>query len=78
MASRLPYLALCLMLAAAPGCRNYGPLFGPPGTITQQRQRASFYDPYVDVNAGPEVVGGRPRDFQVPLAEPVRSQPRSR
>ena len=31
-------------------------------------------DPYPDPNAGPEVVGGRPREFQKPLPEPVRSR----
>ncbi len=46
-----------------------------PGTVHQQQQRALVHDPYGDNDAGPEIVGGRPRDFQKPLAQPVRSNP---
>jgi hypothetical protein len=43
--------------------------------MQQQRLSATVHDPYADVDAGPEIVGGRPREFQKPLAEPVRSRP---
>lgn len=46
-----------------------------PGTIAQQRMRATVHDPYPDQDAGPKIDGGRPRDFQNPLAEPVRTRP---
>jgi hypothetical protein len=66
---------VCLLLALAPlGCRSVSNLFGPPGTMRQQQLGATMHDPYADNDAGPAVVGGRPRDFQKPLAEPVRSR----
>ncbi len=48
------------------------PNWGNPGTMSQQQQRAKVFDPYSDNNAGPEIVGGRPREFQKPTAEPAR------
>lgn len=45
-----------------------------PGTIWQQRLRATVHDPYSDQDLGPEVVGGRPRDYQQQLPEPVRNR----
>jgi hypothetical protein len=66
---------VCLLLVLAPiGCRSVSDLFGPPGTMRQQQLGATMHDPYTDNDAGPAVVGGRPRDFQKPLAEPVRSR----
>jgi hypothetical protein len=50
------------------------PLWGPAGPIQQQQYNASLHDPYPDNEAGPAIEGGRPRDFQVPLAEPVRNR----
>jgi hypothetical protein len=63
-----------LLLAAFGGCRGYRPLLGAPGTTDQQRLSATIHDPYADNDAGPEIVGGRPREFQKPLAEPVRNR----
>lgn len=56
------------------GCGYRRPLLQPPGPIQYQRQSASVHDPYSDNDLGPEVVGGRPRDFQKPFAEPVRNR----
>lgn len=42
------------------------PDFFNPGTEQQQLHRAEFHDPYPDPYTGPEVVGGRPRDFDRP------------
>ena len=39
-----------------------------------QQLRAERFDPYPEVDTGPEVVGGRPRDYQVPMSEPARAQ----
>lgn len=74
MASRMRLLPWVLLLAIAFGCRGGGNPFGPPGTMRQQQLNATVHDPYADADAGPEVVGSRPRDFQKPLAEPVRSR----
>lgn len=59
-------MAGCLFLLAC-GCRA-------PGPVYQQQNAASYHDPYADNDAGPEVVGGRPREFQKPNAEPVRNR----
>jgi hypothetical protein len=66
------FLLTCLLLVFN-GCRGYSP-FAPPGTIQQQRLNASVHDPYADNAAGPEVVGGRPRDYQKPWSEADRSR----
>ncbi len=66
-------LTACLLLGFD-GCRGYHSPFDAPGTIRQQQLSASVHDPYVDNDAGPEVVGGRPRDFQKPWSEADRSR----
>lgn len=70
-----PLLVAALLLASAGGCRGYGPFQRPPGSLQQQRLSATVHDPYPDSDAGPDVVGGRPREFAKPNAEPVRSRP---
>ena len=65
---------LMTVVAAAAGCGYQRPYARSPGPIYYQRQNASVHDPYADNDLGPEVVGGRPRDFQKPLAEPVRNR----
>ncbi len=77
-------LASLMILATvvAMGCKSEGGRYAAskktwrqPGTIHQQQIRATVHDPYPDQDAGPDVVGGRPRDYQQPLAEPVRNLP---
>lgn len=75
--SRLPLalgtlLALCALSSA--GCAGSRWNFFRPGSVQQQQLRATVHDPYSDVDAGPEVVGGRPRDYMQPLPEPVRNR----
>ena len=69
---------IALLAASHLGCAGSRglewPHFRNPGTIDQQRNNASLHDPYPDPDAGPAIVGGRPREFQKPLAEPVRSR----
>ncbi|TVS19383.1 MAG: membrane or secreted protein [Planctomycetaceae bacterium] len=65
---------LCSLLAICAGCQNAPPILGPPGTMRQQQLNATFHDPYTEPDIGPEVVGGRPREYQKPSAEPVRSR----
>ena len=74
MTTRSWILALSAICATAGGCASDGSFLFNPGTIQQQRLRATVHDPYSDQDLGPEVVGGRPRDFQQPLAEPVRNR----
>ena len=57
------------------GCRGYRTPFNTsPGTTQQQRFEAVAHDPYPENDLGPAVVGGRPRDYQKPIAEPVRDK----
>jgi hypothetical protein len=76
MRSQVQLILLGLVLSTGlSGCvRNLaGPEWGNPGTGTAQRSRAAIFDPYVDNDLGPEVVGVRPRDFQKPRAEPAKT-----
>jgi hypothetical protein len=63
-----------VLLLVFSGCRGYWNPFMPPGTMHQQQLKATVHDPYTEPDIGPEVVGGRPRDYQKPLAEPVRNR----
>jgi hypothetical protein len=65
---------VALVLAGVGGCRSGGCGLKPAGTVEKQRFNATVFDPYSDVESGPEVVGGRPRDFQQPLSESDRSR----
>lgn len=65
--------ALSLFVTA--GCPGMRPRpLQPPGPVPYQQFNATVHDPYVDQDAGPEVVGGRPREYMEPRAEPVRSR----
>lgn len=74
MSYRWKLLLCVLALIAAPGCPSMWPNVFRPGPIGYQRDNATMYDPYPSIHAGPEVVGGRPREFQQPLTEPRHSQ----
>ena len=68
------------LLAAASGCtpevHRYMrfPNFLHPGWAHQQRLEAIEHDPYPLDDVGPEVVGGRPREYQRPLNEVERAR----
>ena len=69
------WIWLALAWFSGGGCAYLGERIATsPGTIEQQRLRATIHDPYPDPNAGPEVVGGRPREYANPLPEPVRNR----
>lgn len=65
----------CAAMAMFAGCANrQGWGFGSgQGTIDRQKARAAVHDPYPLNDIGPEVVGGRPREYYNPQAEVVRS-----
>ncbi len=71
-------VAVVLYLVTCSGCASLaGPNWFNPGTVQQQRIRALHSDPYPDTDAGPEVVGVRPREFSSSLPEAVKNQPYS-
>jgi hypothetical protein len=62
-----------ILIIPVSGC-HLQPNFGPPGTIGEQRARAIVHDPFPDNDLGPEIVSGRPREWNRPSAEPKRLQ----
>lgn len=69
-------LALSAMfLSTGIGCAGVtGPRFGGPGPAEWQRAEAQRFDPYPEPEAGPTILGGRPRDYEEPIAEPSRAR----
>ncbi len=70
-------LTAAMMLTFITGCANRPHAWGFPGgqgTIERQKARAAVHDPYPLNDIGPEVVGGRPREFYNPQAEVVRQR----
>ena len=45
-----------------------------PGTIDVQRRRAIRLDPYPNQRIAPEIVGGRPRDYDMDRSETDRAK----
>lgn len=74
----MKYLVLVLLAAALVtpvGCASVAmPDWGNPGTAAMQQRRAEQFDPYAETDVGPEIAGGRPREYQKPLPEPLRAQ----
>ncbi len=62
------------LLLAAGGCSSLPYQLANPGTIQTQRLRAVRFDPYPDNKIAPEIVGGRPLDFQVDRSETNRAR----
>ena len=72
----LALLGVAGLSVSLSGCSGGFPrLFGPRGPVQTQRLDASYYDPYPDDKLGPEVVGGRPRDYQKTLPQAEQNQP---
>ena len=73
---RLQLLAAgVLLLTALGGCqRTAGPCWLHPGSAHSQQTRALRYDPFPENEAGPTMVGVRPREYQKPPPEPSRAR----
>lgn len=50
------------------------PRLASPGTAPFQRHNAEQFDPYPQNDMGPEIVGGRPPDYAVPVPEVERAR----
>lgn len=73
------FMSLALVaFASSAGCGRYSHVnWGNPGRAEVQQARAVWdHDPYPDPDAGPEVVGGRPRAFDTPPPEAAWLQKR--
>ena len=70
----LRFMAGLAIIVSLSGCANrpgWGAAWGQ-GTTDRQKARAVVHDPYTLNDIGPEVVGGRPREFMNPQSEPKR------
>jgi len=69
---------LVLLISTTVGCAGtaYPQLINPP-PVAMQQQRAEFFDPFPEVESGPGMDGARPRAYDRPAPEPVRSQVQS-
>lgn len=45
-----------------------------PGSADVQQRRAQRFDPFPEPDTGPEMVGARPREFQIPESEVDRAR----
>lgn len=76
-ASFMRYLVafITLVMLTSIGCQRMRTPFNTrPGNIRQQRFEAVAHDPYPQDDLGPTTHGARPRDYQKPVAEPVRDK----
>jgi hypothetical protein len=73
---RLLYLIAVLALVPICGGCLATPNFVHPGTEEYQQARARVFEPYPENEPGPPIVGGRPREYQNPVAEVNRVTPR--
>ena len=69
------WVSLIVAAVSLSGCRGiYVPSFQGPGSADYQRAWAQRYDPYPENQVGPEVLGGRPREFEETRSEPQRAR----
>lgn len=64
---------MLMHLAACSSTIRY-PRLASPGTAGFQRHNAEQFDPYPQNDMGPEIVGGRPPDYAVPVPEVQRAR----
>lgn len=64
------------VLALATGCSPFmrTPNLLHPGPVGPQRTDAIYHDPYPLDDVGPEIVGGRPLEYQRPVPEVTRGR----
>jgi hypothetical protein len=74
--SLIAVLCAAGMAGCTPEVHNYirFPNLFHPGWAPQQRAEALEHDPYPLDDMGPEVVGGRPREYQRPIPEVERAR----
>jgi hypothetical protein len=64
----------CCALLSVSGCMTQRANISMPGTIDVQRRRAVRLDPYPNQEIAPEIVGGRPREFDEDRSEANRAK----
>lgn len=75
MSRLVRWLVVMVFAVAVGGCAGLErPRLLAPGPAAYQQRRAERFDPYADNEAGPAVVGARPREYDKPFAEPSRAR----
>ena len=76
MLSRRHRLLMSCALLPLAGCSPtvHKPRLLHPGPAGYQRAIAEDFDPYPQDDVGPAIVGGRPRDYQIPPDEVARAR----
>src|SRR4051794_24002861 len=78
LADRRKSIIVALMATSLSGCApemaGLRQSFAHPGPVAYQRSQAIHHDPYVLNDVGPEVVGGRPREYMIPVNEVARAR----
>jgi hypothetical protein len=78
LADRRAKIIVALMATSLAGCAQEAASlrqsFAHPGPAAYQRAQAIQHDPYVLNDVGPEVVGGRPREYMIPVNEVERAR----
>ncbi|MEO0531215.1 MAG: hypothetical protein AAF266_11675 [Planctomycetota bacterium] len=75
IASPTRRLLLCLgVTLGSVGCGPHlrTPNWFDPGNAASQRFDAIYHDPYPMTDTAPEIVGGRPREYQAPVPPVAR------
>ncbi|HVT30104.1 MAG TPA: hypothetical protein VHE81_18975 [Lacipirellulaceae bacterium] len=67
-------LVVATLVGCAPEVYGLRQNFLHPGPAAYQRAAAVQHDPYPLNDVGPEIVGGRPREYQIPLNEVERAR----
>lgn len=62
------------LIGCAPEMASLRQSIAHPGPAAYQRAQAIQHDPYPLNDVGPEVVGGRPREYQIPVNEVERAR----
>jgi hypothetical protein len=73
---RIILLTVTLLALVAADAFALPPWLGNAAMERQEQNVAQRYDPYPSVGFGPEVVGGRPREYLNPRAQVLQVQPR--
>lgn len=71
---KLRFMMTGLMCITLSGCNVSLPRIFHPGHLYEQQLRATYHDPYGDLDSGPRIPGSRPMEYRAPRAEPVRTQ----
>jgi len=72
--SSAPFALASLVFAIGCGPHVRKPNLFDPGNAATQQYNAIFHDPYPMPDVAPEIVGGRPREYQQPVPEVARAR----